>query len=189
MLLSPAELPSLRYAETSFLTCPPVPAFPSHFLYPSSHSAAPPSLHRTQHTPSPFLLPLKTHLCCETRHLQRPHIAVWIPLSPCFLSLNLLTSEVLLLSLQLSASQNHCICPGCSRIKSSWGTRDSCCFLSKTKHSLQLQLCVNSISRLKWSFFPRKEHPCNCPALKLFCPFKVGKRHLAKSFPNNAGNC
>lgn len=86
-------------------------------------------------------------------------------------------------------SQNHCICPGFLRIKSSWGTRDSCCFLNETKHSLHLQLCVNSISSLKWSFFPRKEHPCSRPALKFFCLCRAGKRRLAKPLPSNAGNC
>lgn len=88
-----------------------------------------------------------------------------------------------------SKSQNCCICPGCSRIKCSWGTRGSCCLLSKTKHPLHLQLCINNISKLNSSFFQGKEHPCNCPALKLFCLCKVGKRHFAKPFPNDAGNC
>lgn len=87
-----------------------------------------------------------------------------------------------------SKSQNHCICPGCSRIKSSWGTRGSCCLLSKTKHPLHLQLCISNISRLNWRFFPGKEHPCKCPALKLFCLCKAGKRRLSKPFPVNAGN-
>lgn len=35
-------------------------------------------------------------------------------------------------------SQNLCIWPGCSRIKSSQGTKGSCCLLSKIKHPLHL---------------------------------------------------
>uniref|UniRef100_A0A8C6ZGV3 Uncharacterized protein n=1 Tax=Nothoprocta perdicaria TaxID=30464 RepID=A0A8C6ZGV3_NOTPE len=40
-----------------------------------------------KHMPSPFLLSLQTHLCCETSHLQSPHVAIWILFSSCFLSL------------------------------------------------------------------------------------------------------
>ena len=108
------------------------------------------------------------------------------------ISLNLLTSVVVLLPLQLSARvRTLCIWLGCSRIKSSRGTKGSCCSLSKIKHPLPLQRYVNNISRLNCSFFPGKDHRhlCYCPAFKLFCLCEGGKRHLAKPSPGGAGNC
>lgn len=99
------------------------------------------------------------------------------------ISLNPLTSVVLLHPLQGGKSQNHCIWPGCSRINSSWGTKGSYC---KIKHPQQLQQYINNILRLKCSFFPGKEHPCYCPAFKLFCLCEAGERHLAKPSPGGA---
>lgn len=61
----------------------PCPCFPLP-LPPCLLSLGPAALCTTPDTcPAPSCSPRKP--ICETPHLQRPHVAVWIPLSSCFL--------------------------------------------------------------------------------------------------------
>lgn len=138
ILLYPAEHPSSWYAETSSLTSPHVPAFPSHCLC------------------APLTQPC--HPLCTTPNIcPAPSCSLWKPICavklPTYNDHTLLSgSHSLLVFYQFKSvdftgvasplaafgkSQNLCIWPGCSRIKSSWGTKGSCCLLSKIKHPLQ----------------------------------------------------
>lgn len=122
----------------------PVPAFPLHFLCllslsPATHSALSSTYTQALSAPSenPSVLwnspPTTTPYCCLDPTLY---------LFSQFKSVDFRGATSPLAA--FSKSQSHCICPGCSRIKSSWGTRGSCCLLSKTKHSLPLQLVLTT---------------------------------------------
>lgn len=179
VLLPPADLSSLRYAETNCLTCPHVPAFPSRFLCLLSLSPA------TLSAPSSTPAPSETHLCCETPHLQGPHIAVSIPLSTCFLSLNLLTSECCFSPCSFQQESEPLHLPRLFKDKVFLGSKRLLLFAQQNK---ALPAGINNVSRLNWSFFPGKEHPCNCPALKSSASVRQGKGIWQNLFPTMLRN-